>query len=103
MRASVTSAIPSSPRADAGATRVSQRASPPSATGRPRPSVTVTRTLLSGSTVGVVGLHDLLHKGMTNDVFLVEPDERDAVDVSDHLHGFDQPRRPPGREVDLRN
>src|SRR5918993_2087672 len=105
MRASDTNATPNSPRAARGATAASQRPSPPSATRRPRPSLTdttrpppvrrglsapVPRTrgpaapkrrrreagLLSGSTaVGVVRLDDLLHELVTHDVFFVELDE----------------------------
>src|SRR5688500_15716828 len=115
MRASETIAIATSPRALAGATRVSQRASPPSLTGRPRLSVTETRRvaapwrlrrdgadLLSGSTgIGVVRLYDLLHQRVAHDVLLVETDEIDTIDVADHFHGFNQPGCASGGQVDL--
>src|SRR5688572_32067620 len=102
MRASETRAIPSSPRADFGATRDNHFASPPSRTARPRPSVTVTRNLLSGSTaVGVVRLDDLLHQLVPDDVLLVEEDELDPLDVLDHLHRFDEARGAARRQVDL--
>src|SRR5687768_12428236 len=105
MRASATRAIASSPRAARGAVRASQRARPPSRTGWPRPSLTVTRRpLLPGSTaVGVVSLHDLLHELMADDILLVEPDELDALDVADDLHGFDQARGAARGQVDLRD
>src|SRR5688572_12235257 len=104
MRASETSAIASSPRAVRGATRASHRARPPSATGAPRPSVTVTVNLLSGSTaVGVVRLHDLLDERMAHHVLLVEPDERDSFDVADDVHRLDQPGLAAGRQIDLRD
>src|SRR5439155_26575752 len=89
-RASVTSATATSPRAAAGATRRSHAASPDARTGRPRPSVTVTRSrpstgserperlegrLLSGSTVRFVRLHDLLDERMADDIPFVEVDE----------------------------
>src|SRR6476659_6883562 len=91
MWASVTSATATSPRARAGAAAASHRDSPPSRTGRPRPSDTNTlRRLLSGSTVSFVRLHDLLHERMPHDVFFVEVNERDAFDVADHLGGFDE-------------
>ena len=96
MRASLTSATLTSPAARDGATVASQRARPPSRTARPVPSLTTTRTrLLSGSTVGLVGLDDLLHELMTDDVAVVEVDKCDAVDAADDLHGFDEPRRAP--------
>src|SRR5262245_21345608 len=72
LRASVTSATPTSPAARAGATAENHPASPPSRTGRPRPSVTETRKrLLSGSTVRLVGLDDLLYELMPHDVAIV--------------------------------
>src|SRR5262245_5889745 len=72
MRASLTRAIPIWPEARAGATEISQPASPPSRTGRPMPSVTETRRrLLSGSTVRLVGLHDLLYELVPHHVALV--------------------------------
>src|SRR5215218_2631572 len=101
---SVTSATAISPRTRTGATPASHRASPPSATRRPRPSVTVTSSrLLSGSTVRFVRLDDLLHQLVPHDVLVVEPDECDALDVADDLHRFDQARGTPGREIDLRD
>src|SRR5512134_3709182 len=105
MRASETRAIATSPRALAGATRASQRARPPSATARPRPSETDTRSwrLLSGSTVLFVRLHDLLHERVPHDVLLVEVDERDALDVADDLHRFDQAGRASRGQIDLRH
>src|SRR3712207_6162124 len=105
MRASPTSATATSPRAVRGATWASQRASPPSRTGRPRPSVTDTRKpLLSGSTaVGVVGLHDLLHELVPHDVLFIEPNERNPLDVADHLHRLDEAGRAAGRKIDLRD
>src|SRR5829696_3333343 len=100
MRVSLTSATAISPRVCAGATAASHRARPPSRTARPRPSVTATMArLLSGSTVRFVRLDDLLHQLMAYDVLLVEVDERDAVDVADHLHGFDQPGRAARGEI----
>jgi hypothetical protein len=76
MRASLTSATLTSPAARGGATVASQRARPPSRTDRPAPSDTETcRRLLSGSTVGLVGLDDLLHELMPHDVAVVEVDE----------------------------
>src|SRR5580765_4338239 len=102
--ASLTMAMLTSPRARAGATRVSQRASPRAPTRRPRPSDTTTRTAElrssgpSGSMRAVavpvrerlVRLDDLLHQSVTHHVALVEVDERDAVDVADDFHGLDQ-------------
>src|SRR4051812_19676887 len=99
--ASVTSAIATLPRAASGAVDASQRESPPSRIGRPRPSVTLTcnrrppplspparwrAMLLSGSTVGFVRLDDLLDERMPHHVFFVEVNERDALDVANHLH-----------------
>ena len=76
MRASLTSAMLTSPAARAGAVAASQRARPPSRTARPVPSLTETRRrLLSGSTVRLVGLDDLLHELMPHDVAIVEMDE----------------------------
>src|SRR5688572_26137182 len=109
MRASLTMAMATSPCAVPGATRDSQRPSPPSLTARPRPSVTLTDTprrrglLLGSTTVGVVRLHDLLHQRMPNDGLLVEADERDAFDVADHFHGLDEARRAAGGQIDLRD
>src|SRR4030095_12564002 len=104
MCASVTSAMATSAWRRTGAVPASQRARPPSATRRPRPSVTVTvRRLLSGSTVRFVRLDDLLHQLVAHDVLVVEPDERDALDVADDLHRFDQARRAAGGQIDLGN
>src|ERR687898_3590188 len=101
---SETRAMATAPRRRAGARRASQRASPPSATARPRPSVTVTtRLLLSGSTVRFVRLDDLLHQLVPHHVLVVEPDERNALDVADDLHRFDQARGPARGEIDLRD
>src|SRR6185436_17178860 len=101
-RRSVTSATPTSPRTREGATAASHRASPPSRTGRPRPSDTITRKrLLAGSTVRFVRLHDLLHERMAHDILVVEVHERDALDLADDLHGLDQARRARRGQVDL--
>src|SRR5215204_4935882 len=101
MRRSVTRAMATSPRRRAGARRASQRATPPSATARPRPSVTVTtKLLLPGSTVRFVRLDDLLHQLVPHHVLVVEPDECDALDVADDLHRLDQPGCAPGGQVD---
>src|SRR3954467_3615175 len=116
--ASVTSAIATLPRAAGGAVDVSHRARPPSRIGRPRPSVTLTCnrrrvplcaperwrvTLLSGSTVGFVRLDDLLHERMPHHVLFVEVNERDALDVANHFHGFDETRLSSRRQIDLRD
>src|SRR5262249_19072812 len=102
--ASRTSAMPSSPDARDGARDSSHFASPEARTGRPRPSVTATRTrLLSGSTVRFVRLDDLLDELMTDDVPLVEMHERDAVDVADDLDRLDEAGRAADREVNLRD
>src|SRR5260221_4246882 len=105
MRASETIAIARSPRARAGATRVSQAASPGARAARPRPSVTVTRSrrVLSGSTERFVRLHDVLDERMAHDVSLVEMDEGDAFDVADDLHRLDKPGRAAYGQVDLRD
>src|SRR5678815_4241658 len=50
---------------------------------------------------GVVGLHDLLHELVPNDVFLVEVDEADPLDVLDDLQRFHEPRLPWMWQVDL--
>src|SRR5260221_9590325 len=105
MRASETIAIARSPRARAGATRVSQAASPGARAARPRPSVTVTRSrrVLSGSTERFVRLHDVLDERMAHDVSLVEMDEGDAFDVADDLHRLAKPGRAAYWQVDLRD
>src|SRR5687768_5075420 len=119
MRASVTSAIESSPRAARGATFANQRARPPSRTRRPRPSVTTTCRpaapkrsrftrreggLLSGSTaVGVVRLHDLLHQRVADDILFVEVDEGDSFDLAHDFHRLHQPGRAANGKVDLRD
>ena len=104
MRASETRAIATSPRADAGATRVSHDARPGARTAWPRPSETVTvrrltgvrrtrviRDRLAGSaTVCFVCLDDLLDERVAHDVLLVEVDEGDPLHVADHLHGLDE-------------
>src|SRR6478672_723620 len=101
---SETSAMATSPRAAAGATRASQAARPGARTARPRPSLTDTdKRLLSGSTVRFVRLDDLLHQRVPHDVLVVEVDERDAVDLADHFHRLDQPGGAAGRQVDLRH
>src|SRR5690349_24490443 len=114
---SVTSATATSPRAADGATCRNQRDKPPSRSGRPRPSVTVTcrsgprrprtperrTSLLSGSTVRFVRLDDLLHERMPHHVLLVEMNERDALDVANHLHGLDEARLARRRQIDLRD
>src|SRR6185503_9172268 len=116
--ASVTSAIATSPRAADGAIEASQRESPPSRTDRPRPSVTLTckrrprplsappgwrLPLLSGSTVGFVRLHDLLHERVPHHVLFIEMNERDALDVANDLHGLDEARLACRRQIDLRD
>src|SRR5215831_215417 len=94
---SLTMAMLTSPRARAGAIRVSQRVSPGAPTRRPRPSDTSTRTARgcpSGSMRAVavpvgerlVRLDNLLHELMTNHIALVEIDERDSLDTPDDLH-----------------
>src|SRR5689334_21900594 len=108
MRASYTRAMPISPRADRGATRASQAASDGARTERPRPSlidtrIRVIRGLLSGSTVGFVGLDDLLHQRVPDDVLLVEVDECDAGNGADDFDGFDESGRAARRQVDLRD
>jgi hypothetical protein len=91
MRASLTSAIASSPRARGGAIVASHPARPPSRTRRPAPSDTVTRKrLLSGSTVRLVGLDDLLYELVPNYVAFVEVYERNPLDVAHDFHRFDQ-------------
>src|SRR6476660_1615770 len=98
--ASLTIATVTSPRARAGAIRVSQRDRPGAATRRPRASDTSTRTARpralgpSGSMrtaavpVGerLVRLDDLLHEPVPDHIALVEVDERDAFDAANHLH-----------------
>jgi len=93
IRASLTSAIATSPAARRGATRASHADRPPSRTARPVPSLTDTRKrLLSGSTVGLVSLDDLLHELMAHDVAFVEVDELDSLDAANDLHRLDQSR-----------
>src|SRR3954470_13540626 len=89
---SLTKATPIVPRARAGATRRSHAARPGARTRRPRPSLTRTR---SGGTAGerFVRFDNLLDELVADDVAVVEVDERDALDVADDLHRFDQSRR----------
>src|SRR5215218_351492 len=120
MRASVTSAIATSPRARGGAAVDSQADSPPSRTAWPRPSETWTckpsppprpercrreegERLLSGSTVSFVRLHDLLHERVPDHVLFVEMDEGDPLDIADDLHRFYESRLPCGWQIDLRD
>src|SRR5947209_8485765 len=108
MRASVTTATLRTPRAPGGATRRSHAASPGMLTARPRPSQTVTSSRWSPSGIAraavrvrLVGLHDLLHQLVADDVAVVEIDERDAFDRPDDFHGLDEARRAPRRQIDL--
>src|SRR5436309_89712 len=120
MRASLTSAMQSVPRARAGATRVSQFASPCPDFAIPCSLTTDTRSLRLraegatadrrrdlGTAVAVreflVCLHDLLHQFVAHDVAVVEVDERDALDRADDLHRFDEPGRAADRQIDLRD
>src|SRR5262249_49812338 len=125
--ASLTSATPTDPRADRGAARRSHDASPGARTRRPRASVTRTVSLGSGPSLVrlwpgpdpaffatrlagaiavrelLVGLDDLLDQLVAHDVAFVEVHERDAVDRAHDLHRLDEPRRPAGRQIDLRD
>src|ERR1700691_1703826 len=50
-----------------------------------------------------VGLDNLLHQVVANDVALVELDEGDAFDASANIQRFDQSRFSPRGQVDLRD
>src|SRR5918994_3553449 len=120
-RRSLTSAMVTAPRARAGETRASQAASAGARTGRPSSSTTLTRRRGRGSepsdgmvasgparadaalTERLVGLDDLLHQAMAHDIFVVEMDERDALDLGDDLERLDQAGRPRVRQIDLRH
>src|SRR3954447_6571825 len=110
MRPSLTSAIPTVPRARRGATRRSQAASPGALAGRPDASDTTTRSRVSGSgipagevRVRLVRLDDLLHQLVADDVAIIEVDERDAVDRADDFHRLDEPAGAAGWQIDLRD
>src|SRR5436853_6181091 len=110
MRRSLTRATVTTPRARRGATRRSHAASPGALARRPDASDTITRSAVSPSgipagavRIRLVGLDDLLHELMAHDVAIAEVDERNAVDRADDLHRLDQPRRPSGRQIDLRD
>src|SRR4051812_17346992 len=122
MRASLTSATLTAPRARDGATRRSHAARPGTATGRPWWSTTdtdkdlpaVARAILRRAKVGsgmlgvrrgvgLVGLDDLLHQLVADDVAVVELDELDPFDAAADFHRLDQPGHPSGRQVDLRD
>src|SRR6185295_12899075 len=94
--------MPSVPRARAGATRRSQAARPGARTRRPPPSLTRTRSDVPAREC-FVRFDNLLDELVADDVAVVEMDERDAVDVADDLHRFDQPRRAALGQVDLRH
>src|SRR5918995_1944056 len=97
------------------------RASAGARTGRPSSSTTLTRRRGRGSepsdgmvasgparadaalTERLVGLDDLLHQAMAHDIFVVEMDERDALDLGDDLERLDQAGRPRVRQIDLRH
>src|SRR6185436_4462401 len=90
--ASVTTATDTSPRARAGALLTSQGPSPADARGRAVPSSTRTirdgsgfRPAIFGAREALVGLDDLLHELVTNDVTLVKIDERNSFDVRHHF------------------
>src|SRR5688500_1031665 len=100
MRRSGTTAMATPPRARAGAIRSSQAASP----GARRPGGTTMSTdnrrdlrgLIFGGArrrVGVIGLDDLLHQLVTDDVLVVEMDDADAVYLADDFERLDQPRQ----------
>src|SRR5687767_1295644 len=110
MRKSETSATQTSPLADAGAIFESQGPSPRVAAHFPTVAACreggsghATLTRRRAAAIGVVGLHDRLHELVTDDVALVEVDERDAVDLADHFHRLHQPRGAAEREIDLRH
>ena len=110
MRASDTSATHTSPRAAAGAIFVSHGPRPlvaaacsAAAPRREGESGHATLTRRRAAAIGVVRLHDRLHELVTDDVALIEVDERDAVDFADHLHRLHQPRGAAKREIDLRH
>src|SRR5436190_18498648 len=50
-----------------------------------------------------VGLEDVLHDGMADDVALRERDEAHAGDAVEDLDGMDEARRLVRREIDLRH
>src|SRR5262245_35504160 len=124
-RRSLTSAMDTRPRALRGATPASHPARPGAATERPRSSPTLTRS--SGLVMGareerwparrpasgmltavavrkrLVGLDDLLHEPVPDDVAVVEVRKGNALDGADDLHGFDEPRHPARGQIDLRD
>src|SRR5579884_2716875 len=53
--------------------------------------------------VAVVGIDDLLHERMADDVGAREAHERDAAHVAQHALGLDQAALLAAREVDLRD
>ena len=59
--------------------------------GRPRPAGARHRAGFVVAVVRFVGLDDLLHERVADDVALVEVDRRDALDAGDHLQRLDQP------------
>src|ERR1700730_925350 len=56
-----------------------------------------------GSAIFVVSLDDALHQAVADDVALIEIDERDAFDLSDHIDRLDEAGAPVVRKVDLRH
>src|SRR5712692_2487900 len=108
MRASLTSATLTTPRARRGASRASQRVMPGADTRLPSPFATSTRSLpgacsdFSGTLLEammavavrerLVRPDDLLDQLVTNHVPFVEVHERDALDPAHHLHRLDQTR-----------
>src|SRR5881296_2946181 len=59
------------------------------------------RTVLRA--IGLISPNNPLHKRMTNDVFLIEINERNSLDTRNDISRFDQPRHFSDREVNLRN
>src|SRR5688500_16518231 len=111
MRRSGTTATETTPRARAGAIRWSQRPSPGARTagGSTRSTISrrrnLRRLIFGGARrrVGVIGLDDLLHQLVPDDVLVVEVDDADAVDFADDLERLDQPRQLRVRQIDLRD
>src|SRR4051812_24918435 len=94
------------PRAVAGATRRSHAARP--GARRPAGSRTSISRLLSpsiaaGTAERIVGLDDLLHQLVADDVAVVEVDEADAVDVLHDPQRLDQAGGLRIRQIDLRD
>src|SRR5262245_12450863 len=99
------------PRAAAGATDVSHRASP----GARAPAGTITSTLklrwnfLRGlifrarRRIGVIGFDDLLHQLVPDDILVVEVDDADAVNLLDYLERLNETGEFRIRQIDLRD